>query len=117
MEYTRKPPTLGSSKDKENININFDLPTLDLYCQYILSTNALIRAVNLTTMKKLFDLIDQQKFINDPDKYNRVIFIKRGLEARCDRKLRNPVLILQYINGGPTDDNLLDTSMYNELSN
>ena len=68
-------------------------------------------------MKKLFDLIDQQKFINDPDKYNRVIFIKRGLEARCDRKLRNPVLILQYINGGPTDDNLLDTSMYNELSN
>ena len=117
MEYTRKPPTLGSSKDKENININFDLPTLDLYCQYILSTNALIRAVNLTTMKKLFDLIDQQKFINDPDKYNRVIFIKRGLEARCDRKLRNPVLILQYINGGPTDDDLLDTSMYNELSN
>ena len=117
MEFTRKPPTLGSSKTKETININFDLPTLELYCQYILSTNVLIRAVNLSTMKKLFDLIDNKNFINDPDKYRRVEFIKRGLEARCDRKLRNPLLILQYINGGPTDENLLDTSSYRELSN
>lgn len=117
MEFTRKPPTLGSSKTKETININFDLPTLELYCQYILSTNVLIRAVNLSTMKKLFDLIDNKNFINDPDKYRRVEFIKRGLEARCDRKLRNPLLILQYINGGPTDEDLLDTSSYRELSN
>ena len=116
MKFTRKPPTLNPS-EKEEININLDLPTLDLYCQYILSTNVRIRSTNLSTMKKLFDLINQKNYINDPEKYNRVIFIKRGLEARCERKLMTPLLILQYINGGPLDNNIIDTSNFKELSN
>ena len=54
----------------------------------------------------------------DPDRQVRVEFIKRALTGLIDYKLRNNrMMLIQFINGGPTDTPLLDTLDLKELSN
>lgn len=118
MEIERKIQTNGKRKrkDKEGYNISLDLSTLNIYCEYILSENAYIKGSNLQTMKKLFDNIDHTIYQGDPDREARVEFITRGLDARLNHKIRDRKLIEQYINGGPMDKPLLNTSNFHELS-
>ena len=68
-------------------------------------------------MKKLFDKFDRNSYLNDPDKLVRFDFIRRGLAARIEHKLKDRYLITQCINGGPTDRELIDASQFEELSN
>lgn len=110
-----------NTKSKKNSNkelspVVFDLPTLNIYCEYVLSENSYIKGSNLITMKKLFDSIDATIYNGDPDRQTRVEFIKRALDARLTHKIRNRKLIEQYINGGPADKTLLDTTNFKELS-
>lgn len=119
MNITRSVTSNSKTKsnDKEFSPVVFDLSTLSLYCEYVLSENSNIRTSSLSTMKKLFDKIDGSIYKGDPDRAKRLEFIKRGLEARVTHKLKNKTLILQYINGGPTDKPLIDIDNFKELSN
>ena len=117
MEVTRSASRKPKKKSEELSPVMFDLNTLNLYCEYVLSENNLIRGSNLTAMKKLFDLIDTNKYRGDIERSKRIEFIKRGLDAKVSKKIRNKTLIIQYINGGPLDNALIDVSTLKELSN
>lgn len=109
--------TTRNKPDKELSPIVFDLTTLDLYCQYVLSENTHIRGSNLTIMKKLFDKIDDKIYRGDVDRSTRLEFVKRALDGRVSKKINNRNLLIQYINGGPVDKPLLNTDNFKELSN
>ena len=105
-----------SSFNEKKARYNFDLSILNLMCSYILSQNANIRRGNLINMRNLFDSIDLSIYDKDPEKMKRINFIRRGLEARLIQDLKNPTLILTYINGGIVNTNL-DNNEFDEISN
>ena len=116
MNITRHFGAISNNRhvDEDTISINFDIQTLNLFCMYIMSENAYIRTTHLSTMKKLFDRIDLQRYLNDPDKMLRVEFIQRGLEGRLNKKIKNKDLLQKYINGG-FDDKPLFVMNFSEL--
>ena len=104
-----------SQKQESQIGITFDIQSLDLFCMYIMSENAYIRTSNLAMMKKLFDRIEISRYQNDMEKLLRLEFIRRGLEARLDKKIKNKNILLKYISGGLEDKPLM-TYNFKELS-
>ena len=87
-------------KTKRRLPINFDIGSLDLMCQYVISTNRNIKRGMYINLRNLIELLDMEKYINDQEKYKRVLFIKKGLEGRLVRGLDKPSTIIKYINGG-----------------
>lgn len=102
--------------DNNSMKPLFDIVTLDMYCRYIISSNQNIRISGLNLVKELFSRVNPKDYGNDIERINRIEFIKRGLEARLEKQLTDKNLIIQYINGGPIDKPLLDTSGYEEIS-
>jgi len=106
------------NKSNKVIDINFDLESLNLMCLYIVSENASVRRSHLINMRNLFNALNMNAYINDESKIDRVRFITKGLDARLDANLKNPYLIIKYINGGLMDDNIIDLDNLNhKLSN
>lgn len=120
MEIINRNRTGGHGKEyvksEEKARFNFDLSVLNLMCSYVVSKNAHIRRGNLINMRNLFEAIDIKVYENDPEKLDRVNFIRRGLFARLEKDLKNPTLILSYINGG-IEDNSKKLEDYPEISN
>ena len=118
MNIVRKVNNRSIVKDKSNEAIKplFDIKTLDFYCRYVISMNQNIRISNLNLIRELFNRVDENQYGSDIDRIDRIKFIKRGLEARIDKKLTNKDMIIQYINGGIMDKSLLDTSSMEEIS-
>lgn len=104
-------------KTKKKLPINFDIGSLDLMCQYIISTNRNIKRGMYINLRNLIELLDMEKYINDQEKYKRVLFIKKGLEGRLVRGLDKPSTIIKYINGGFISDDVIDVDNFDELSN
>ena len=104
-------------KTKKRLPITFDIGSLDLMCQYVISSNRNIKRGSFINLRNLIELLDMEKYINDQDKYRRVLFIKKGLEARLEKGLSNPIAIIKYANGGLLDDNIIDIEAFTELSN
>lgn len=105
------------SKKKETVKQLFDINSLDLYCRYIISENQNIRLNGVSLIKSIFDKIDTENYGNDVERINRIDFVKRGLDARLNKHLKDSKMIVQYINGGMgSEDNLIDTSNLKELS-
>lgn len=104
-------------KTKKKLPINFDIGSLDLMCQYIISTNRNIKRGMYINLRNLIELLDMEKYINDQEKYKRVLFIKKGLEGRLVRGLDKPSTIIKYINGGFISDDIIDVDNFDELSN
>ena len=102
---------------QKRLPINFDLASLNLMCNYILTDNRNIKRSQYINLRNLMDLLDMNKYINDQEKYKRVIFIKKGLEARLVKGLTNPVAISKYINGGILDDDIIDINSFVGMSN
>lgn len=102
--------------NENTIGINFDLQSLDLFCMYVVSENNYIRSSHIANTKKLFDRIDVSKYGNDREKLLRIEFIKRGLEGKVVRKIKNKQLLLKYINGGFNDKDLIPINVLKELS-
>jgi len=98
------------------VKMNFDINVLDLMCSYVISENAHITRSHLINMRNLFDTLDLQIYENDIEKMKRVRFIRRGLEARLNENIKNPILILTYINGGIVNGDL-DIEQFSKLSN
>ncbi len=101
----RKMKYMKRSNDKELININFDLSTLELMSAFVISENKNIRKSSLINMKNLFESINTKIYENDPIRKKHVNFIKKGLEARLVENLNNPSIIEKYVNGGIINDN------------
>lgn len=101
----------------KKLPINFDLASLSLMCNYVVSENRNIRKTQYINLRNLIDMLDMEKYINDQERYRRILFIKKGLEARLLRGLNDPVLIMKYCNGGIIDNDIIDPSEFRNLSN
>lgn len=104
-------------KTKKRLPINFDVASLDLMCQYTISSNRNIKRGAFINLRNLVELLDMERYINDQERYRRVLFIKKSLEARLEKGLTNPIAIIKYTNGGLIDDDIIDIDEFSELSN
>lgn len=119
LERRRKYSGSGRTINKSGrkLDINFDLNSLNLMCSYILSENKNIRRSHLINMRNLFDLLDMNVYVNDTEKMKRVDFIRKGLEAKILHNLRDPFIVLKYINGGIMESESIDINNFTQLSN
>lgn len=121
MELSRRKRYSGrgrtSVKTKKRLPINFDLSTLDLMCNYILTENRNVKRGAYINLRNLIEMLDMEKYINDHEKYKRVLFIKKGLEGRLIKGLTNPIALLKYINGGILDNDIIDPNNFVGMSN
>src|SRR5699024_4065786 len=101
----------------EKLPVVFDLTSLNLMCQYVLSDNRNIKRGAHINLRNLIDLLDMEKYISDQDKYRRIVFIKKGIEAKLERGLTNPEAIVKYITGGFLDDDIIDIKTFVGMSN
>ena len=118
MNIRRQASRINKPVENNGIHLTqlFDIKTLDLYCRYIISENTNIRMSSLVLVKNLFNKVDIKAYGNDEERVNRIQFIIRGLEARVDKHLKEKDMIIQYINGGLLNNQLLDTSIFKEIS-
>ena len=105
-----------TKKDKK-IPLNFDLASLDLLCNFVISENRNVRRLQYINLRNLIDMLDMEKYISDQERYKRVLFIKKGLEARLEKNLQDQLMILKYINGGFLDNDIIDISTFKDMSN
>ena len=115
----QKLPSSGRSYTRHSgrIPINFDLASLNLLCSFVLSENRNVRRIQYINLRNLMDMLDPDRYVNDQERYKRVLFIKKGLEARLEKNLQDTTMILKYINGGIIDNDMIDTSSFKEMSN
>lgn len=113
----RRPGQGRTYTKTKKIPINFDLASLTLMCNYVISENRNVRKLQYINLRNLIDLLDMERYINDQEKYKRILFIKKGLEARLERNLHDKLMILKYINGGILDNDIIDISQFTDMSN
>ena len=122
MIITNRPKNPGQGfsvlkNKKVKLPINFDLNSLNLMCTYVLSDNRNIKRGQYINLRNLMELLDMDKYINDQERYKRVVFIKKGLEARLVKGLNDPRAIVKYINGGLIDSDIIDIENFIGMSN
>lgn len=109
MNIERRTKYMGHQKhiNKGNVkaNINLDVNTLTLMCNYVITDNRNIRRGHLINMRNLFEIMDMSKYQSDPTRLKCIKFIKKGLEAKLELGLKNPHLVMKHINGGIVEDN------------
>lgn len=94
-------------KQEKKIGLNFDLQVLDLMCSYTISENSYIRKSHLVNLRNLVNSLDMNLYINDPEKMSRLTFIRKGLEGRIVKGLKNTDAIIKYASGGIINDNII----------
>jgi len=104
-------------KNKTKLPLNFDIHTLNLMCEFILTENRYIKRSAYMNLRNLIALLDMEKYISDQEKYKRILFIKKGIEARLEKGLTKTITIIKYINGGFIDSDLIDISSFTGLTN
>ena len=114
-KYTNGGRTVAFTSQK--IKINYSLEVLNVMCSYVISSNSNIRRGQLINMRNLFEIIDINIYINDPEKMKRIDFIRKGLEGRILYNLKEPILINKYINGGLGDPDSIDLNNFTMIGN
>lgn len=121
MEIKNRPKYNGSRTAVKNkqakIPMNFDIGSLNLMCEYVLSSNRNIRRGHYINLRNVMEMLDMSKYASDQEKLKRITFIKRGIEARIVKGLNNPLTIIKYINGGIMDDDIISVNDFQDLSN
>lgn len=102
--------------NKETINVNFDLVTLNLMCSYALSDNSELKRSQFINLRELMNQLNIDLYINDTERMKRVQFIKKAIEARLDKNLTKVPLILNYINGSIIDEEFIDPANFEPLT-
>ena len=103
--------------DKDSyIDINLDMHSLEMLCKMVVSQNRAMRRTQLVNIAKLISLIDPAKYSNDPDKIERINFIKKGIEARVGLNIEDPYMIVQHVNGGILSDDIIDLDNYKDCN-
>lgn len=93
----------------------FDGPTLDLMCAFAISNNEKIKKSHLRNLKELMSRIDISDY-NDT-RINKIEFINKILDARLNKNLEDPRLILAYITGGAlVEEPPIDVESFSELT-
>lgn len=120
MNIAKRAKRTGSGysavKTERRIPINFDLQVLDLMTSYSISENKYIRKAGLINLRNLVNLLDIELYINDPEKMKRINFMKKALEARTIRGIKNTDMIIQYASGGILEKQTYDVSQLPLLS-
>lgn len=96
------------------IDINLDMRTLDIMCRALVTDTQIIRRGQLINLRNLIYLLNPSIYENDIEKREKIIFIKKGIEARLDYNLTSPHMILSHINGSIIDT--VNLSDYQDLS-
>ena len=122
MIITNRPRNPGQGfhivKNKRaKLPINFDLNSLNLMCTYVLTENRNIKRGQYINLRNLMELLDMEKYIIDQERYKRVMFIRKALEARLLKGLNDPVAIVKYTNGGLIDSDIIDINNFIGMSN
>lgn len=122
MIITNRPKNPGQGftivkNKKAKLPINFDLNSLNLMCSYVLSDNRNIKRGQFINLRNLIALLDMDKYINDQEKYKRVVFIQKALEGRLVQGLSDPIAITKYVNGGLMDNDIIDINNFTGMSN
>ena len=122
MIITNRPKNPGQGfhivKNKRaKLPVNFDLSSLNLMCSYVLSENRNIKRGQYINLRNLMELLDMEKYMNDQEKYKRVLFIKKALEGRLVKGLNDPVALIKYVNGGLIDSDIIDINNFIGMSN
>lgn len=114
MRYSGQGSMVVRSENK--IDMSLDLRTLDIMCKALVTENQGIRRGQLVNLRNLIYLIDPKSYENDSEKKERIIFIKKGIEARLDNNLSDPYMIMTYINGGILDTGFINLEKFKGLS-
>lgn len=116
MNTERHNKYSGSSISRSNkvIDINLDMRTLDIMCRALVTDTQIIRRGQLINLRNLIYLLNPSIYENDIEKREKIIFIKKGIEARLDYNLTSPHMILSHINGSIIDT--VNLSDYQDLS-
>ena len=68
----RRPGQGRTYTKTKKIPINFDLASLTLMCNYVISENRNVRKLQYINLRNLIDLLDMERYINDQEKYKRI---------------------------------------------
>ena len=104
-------------KNDRRIPINLDLSSLSLICNFVVSENRNVRRSQYVNIRNMIEMLDMDKYKNDPEKNKRIVFIRKVLEARLDRNLQDKDMVIKYANGGILDNDFIDVSTFRDLSN
>ena len=107
----------GSSSKSNYVDLGVDLHSLDILCKMVLSKNKLIRRTQLMNIGKYIDILNPKAYINDPEKQERVNFIRKGVEARLGLNIDDPYMVMKHIDGGIITDGIVDLDNYKDLNN
>lgn len=105
------------NKTGKSISKNFDMGTLNMLCSYVICSNRNIRRGAYMNLRNFIASLDMDVYNNEPEKINRIKYIRRALEARIDKGLTSIDMINNYINGGLLGSELIDKSNLREISN
>lgn len=86
------------------INVVFGIDTLDFLCSYIKSDSSYIKNSGIINIRNLISIIDENQYLNDPEKLSRLRYVKKGIEARQVAGLKNSNFIDSYIREGGLDE-------------
>ena len=60
-------------KNKSKIPLNFDLSSLDLLCNFVISENRNIRKLQYINLRNLIDMLDMERYVSDQERYKRIL--------------------------------------------
>lgn len=117
---TRKSKVLGE-KPKFNpysgLTLDLDITALNILCSFAFSENKNIKRSDLINLKDLISKTDIETSAGrDPNKLNKLKFIKRSLEARLEKGYEYKSVILSYINSGIGNDSVIPESNFPDLN-
>ena len=101
----------------KTVDINFGLDMLNMLCSYAVSTNANIRTTNLINLRNLIEMLNMSIYEKDIEKQKRIEFIRKALDAKINKKIKDPLLVISYVMDGIIDDSELDINGFAELDN
>ena len=113
-KYQKKKKSLN--KDLK-LDLNIDITHLSIFCSYIVSGNRSIHRGNIINLKNVLSLLDMNKYSSNDEILKMYQFIQRGIDARLNKNLTDPAMILSYIKGTLTGDGVNIDPNIKELNN
>lgn len=92
-----KKQTGGINKNSDYRGSTIDLATLDILCKYVISPPTLVKLSHISNLNYLINSLDKIDIENDPEKSQRVTFIKYAIDARLGYNLNDINLIVNHI--------------------
>lgn len=108
--------TNTAPSSSNDITMTIDVRTLDIICKCIVSDNAALKRGHLVNIKNFITSLDPSCYKNDPEKEKRVSFILKGTEARLNKNLTDPYMILTHIYGGILDSTIINLDEFKGLT-